>query len=121
MHRPEFVEFWEKELNPPLEVLSLLRHGYAPDLVSWPDSSELPNNASVGKAENEIFLDTEIFGLLESGAILKVANKPWCVSPLQVVDREGKKKRIVMDVSHTISEHIREEKVKLTSLEPQNR
>ena len=117
MHRPEFVAFWEEQLNPPLEVLSLLRHGYIPDLASWPDSQELPNNASARKKENEAFLDAEIADLLEMGAISKVKKRPWCVSPLQVVEREGKKKRLVMDVSRTINEHIKQEKVTLTSLE----
>ena len=117
MHRPEFVAFWEKELNPPLEVLSLLRHGYIPDFVSWPAKSDLPNNASARKRENEAFLDAEIADLLKMGAISKVEKKPWCVSPLQVVEREGKKKRLVMDISRTINDHIRQEKVKLTSLE----
>ena len=117
MHRPEFVRFWLKELHPPLEVQSLLRNGYIPDLASWPPEAELPNNASARARENEKFLDVEIAELVASGAVSVVTRKPWCFNPLQVVTREGKKKRLVMDVSRTINEHIQQEKVKLTSLE----
>ena len=73
----------------------------------------MPNNASARKASNEAFLDGEIAELVESGAVSIVQEKPWCVNPLQVVEREGKKKRLVMDVSRTINEHIGQEKVKL--------
>ena len=85
VHRPEFVRFWLEELNPPLEVQSLLRDGYIPDFVSWPPAAELPNNASARDEENRQFLDSEIAELVASGAISHVSEKPWCVNPLQVV------------------------------------
>ena len=115
VHRPECAAFWDS-LSPPLEVRALIRDGYVPDLIDWPPRAELSNNASARKRENEAFLDSEIADLLASGAVSKVLVKPWCVNPLQVVERAGKKKRLVLDVSRTKNVFISQEKVKLTSL-----
>lgn len=98
----------------------LILHGYVPSLVSWPPSSDLRDNKSARNPECRSFLSAQIGDLERSKAISKVAKKPWCILPLQVVHRENRSPRLVIDASRQINPYIRHRHVKLTTLKIMN-
>ena len=56
----------------------------------------------------------EIKALEASGSISKVKVKPWCILPMQLVKREGKAPRLVIDCSRQINPYIKVRKVRLS-------
>jgi hypothetical protein len=61
-------------------------------------------------------LRDELRELEESKAITRVLYKPWCILPLQLVHRAGKRPRTVVDGSLQINPYLRFRKVRLTTL-----
>jgi hypothetical protein len=86
--------------------VALLREGYIPRLTAWPPASALPNNASARDPANFKVIDQKIRKLLQSNAIKKLNYQPHVVAPLQLVFREGKEPRLILDVSRQINDFI---------------
>jgi hypothetical protein len=100
--------------------MRLLEDGYVPRLTEWPPSSYIQNNASARDPENVQFIDEEVARLHQTGAVEMVDRQPWIVSPLQVCKREGKKSRLIQDVSRQVNGYIVVDSVKLITLEKIN-
>jgi hypothetical protein len=109
-----------RELRPSNDVKSLILEGYTPSLTEWPPSSDSRNNRSARDPKHREWLLAEIARLESSGAISRILYKPWIVSPLQIVEREGKSPRLVFDVSPSINPYIDCPSVKLDGLEKLN-
>ena len=93
-----FVEKW-KELKVPNVVLEWVENGAElPFTNDCYPSFYLKNYKK--HSESEIyFMKTEISGLVESGAIKKVKERPTCVSPITCVPKKGKNKyRLITDL-----------------------
>lgn len=120
IHLPKYVKFWKENFTLPAEVLKILQHGYIPPLLEWPPRSELPDNKSAREPAFRPVLLKQIQELLASRAISMVDKKPRCVMPLQLVHREGKEPRLVVDASRQLNPHIKCRKVRLTTLSEVN-
>jgi hypothetical protein len=77
----------------------------------------LPNNASARDPSNWPFIDAEVAALLTTWAIKMGEKVPHVVSPLQVVLREEKEPRLILDVSRLINEFIEVDSVRLVTLQ----
>ncbi|XP_059079168.1 uncharacterized protein LOC131877501 isoform X1 [Tigriopus californicus] len=116
IHRKEFFPYWRDTLKADDEILALLSHGYVPPLSEWPPSSYIRNNRSARGSRAHAFLSEEIPHLIESGAIREVFEKPWFILPLQLVHRDGKPPRLVVDASRQINPFLFKRKVRLPTL-----
>ena len=82
--RPEFYDFWEKELQASDFILSTIRHGYQFPFISVPrPSSYCKNNKSF--FEHRDFAYNELLRLESLGCIRRVKEQPYLTLPLSVV------------------------------------
>ncbi|XP_059097813.1 uncharacterized protein LOC131892091 [Tigriopus californicus] len=120
IHLPCHLEYWLKTFTLSSHIHDLLLYGYVPSLMSWPPISNLRDNKSARDPNSRSFIASQLRDLERSGAISRVTTKPWCVLPLQVVHRENKGPRLVIDASRQINPHINNRHVRLTTLKIMN-
>ena len=112
IHRPEFRNFWESELETSDLVLSTIRNGYSLPFRVLPPPSHEGNNASAKKDME--FVRAEVFRLEKLGCIERVDKKPVVVLPLSSIF--SKKKRLVVDASRALNPYLLDQPVKLMDL-----
>lgn len=120
IHFQKHVEYWVETFKLSTEIRDLLQFGYVPPLLEWPPRSDLGDNKSARDPSVRPFLSAQIATLEKVGAIVKTSVKPRCVLPLQVVHREGKEPRLVIDASRQINPYIAERRVRLSTLKIMN-
>ena len=79
IHQPRFRSFWEKDLKANPVIMDILEHGYRMPLTQGPPESDIINNASAQKPENQAFMDEEMVRLEKVGAIKRVTKKPHLI------------------------------------------
>ena len=89
--------FWEKDLQAPSEIMSIIKNGYEIPFISPPPKYEKRNNKSA--ISNESFVTEAVLELLSANLIEEVSSKPDIISPLSVA--EGEKLRLILDLSAT--------------------
>ena len=114
IHRSQFRDFWLSKVKVNNEIADLLEDGYVPPFTQWLPQSDQPDNNSALGLEARDLLREEIKALEASGSISKVKVKPWCILPMQLVKREGKATRLVIDCSRQINPYIKVRKVRLS-------
>jgi len=119
IHKHEFFDFWQKELEASPWVLNLLEKGYKIPFKSTPPTYEEQNNATA-RAEPDIVAKI-VLQMIEEGIVDKVTVKPHCVSPLGLVKKNLEdgtvKYRLVFDASRCVNLHLEEKHVSLMHLE----
>ena len=111
--KEEFFPFWRDILKAPQFILDTISQGYKFPLEKEPPGAYSRNNSSFLK--NRDFGLTELLRLEELGCISRVKEQPYIVLPLSVVF--SKKLRLVVDKSRTLNPYIKDQKVKLESLD----
>ena len=109
----QFYPFWEKVLKAPEFVLKTISEGYRFPFTQEPPASYCKNNSSFLK--NRDFGIAELDRLEALGCISRIDHKPYITLPLSVVF--SKKLRLVVDCSRTLNPFIKDQKVKLESLD----
>jgi len=56
-------------------------------------------------------VDTAIKELLDTGRILEVNQKPYCINPLSVANKSNGKHRLILDLGH-VNKHVFKDKIK---------
>ena len=87
------VGYW-RYINANKEVLHVVEHGYSIPFYTIPLGVHLTNNKS--SLDHADFVQGEILGLLNTGRIREVSNKPYVINPLSV-SVEDDKKRLILD------------------------
>jgi hypothetical protein len=96
IHGKRFRSFWEEELGASNWVLDTLEWGYRLPFVSEPGTYEERNNATAREKPGEV--RRIVAEMIALGVAKVVKHKPTCVSPLGLVERNGKF-RLVWDAS----------------------
>ena len=112
IHKAEFRQFWESELETSDMVLSTIRNGYSLPFRILPPPSHEGNNASAKKDME--FVRAEVFRLEKLGCIERVEERPLLVLPLSSVF--SKKKRLVVDASRALNPYLLDQPVRLQDL-----
>lgn len=116
IHKPEFRKFWIDTLKVSKFLQDFLHFGYKMPLFRYPLSIHLKNNLSARIPANREFVEESLRNGLRDKLFVEVNEPPHLILPIQVVERAGKKKRIVIDASRTLNNHIRKRKVTLDHL-----
>ena len=115
IHTKDTAKFWKEELKASGWVMDVIENGYVIPFESLPKEYEEPNNSSAKK--NMKFVREEVRELARTGVVEYRLEKPHCVSPLTVSEKnlpDGQsKQRLCLDGSRCINLHMREEKVTL--------
>ena len=107
--KPQFREFWEKEIKPSEKVLDIIRNGYSLPFRSLPPPSFERNNRS---ALNDMeFCRAEVRRLESLGCIREVFTQPYIVNPISSI--YSKKKRLVVDCSRALNPFLTPLRVRL--------
>ena len=93
-------------------ILSVVKHGYCIPFFEQPSPFFAKNNRS--SLNNRGFVEKSILELLENNCIKEVKSPSYCVNPLSVAERNGKK-RLVIDLRH-INKHLSIKKFKYENL-----
>ena len=83
-------------------VIDVLENGYEIPFLSVPPRCQLKNNASA--LNNSEFVINTINDLIKMNCITEYVDVPFCCNPLTVV--EGKKKRLVIDLSRSVNPYV---------------
>ena len=82
--------------------ITIFQNGYEIPFLSVPPRCQLKNNASA--LNNSEFVISAINDLIKNNCITEYFDVPFCCNPLTVV--EGKKKRLVIDLSRSINPYV---------------
>jgi hypothetical protein len=97
------VEKW-KQIGASGTVIDWVEHGVLLPFFQLPRPTELPNRKF--SAKQAFFLDGELKNLVKNCVIKKCSQKPFVVSPLNVVPKKGKNQwRLIIDLRE-INSHI---------------
>ena len=97
----EHASYWEKVLEAPQSVLSIVRCGYVLPLKSMPPPLTQKNQLSANTHAD--FVHDSVRDLQASGCIRKVDSLPHVCSPLSVVLNSAGKKRLVINLRYVNS------------------
>jgi uncharacterized protein YeaO (DUF488 family) len=117
----ERLDFWVEHFCPDANVRGVLDHGYkAP--IDWekiPEAYEEADNKSA--RENYDFVQEEVARLMESGQVVKCAEKPRCCNPLTVAvkhkDNGELKQRLALYLSRCVNLAINDDDNCMTTLQ----
>ena len=84
-------------------IIEVIKDGYKIPLRSEPEQIVLKNNVTA--LQHEHFVDQAISGLVDSGSVVNVQEKPHVVNPLTVSVNAKGKERLILDLRH-VNEHI---------------
>ncbi len=110
--RPEHASFWLRNLHVPATVKRWLLEGFRIPFLQEPPPSFLPNYV---RAENHDFVDSELARLLQTGAIVRVEQRPHNVSPLTCAPKKNGKLRLCIDMRF-VNESVQAPPFKLEDL-----
>jgi hypothetical protein len=119
IHKSQFRQFWLEELKYNDWVKQLLKIGYVLPFREAPPLYEEDNNAS---AQAQMDYVREAVRQWEQQGVVRITKeKPFCVSPLSVVERvlcKGETKlRLCWDGSRCVNQQLEKKKVKLDHLQ----
>jgi hypothetical protein len=113
IHETQFRSFWEEELKASKWVLDTLEKGYRLPFDREPGPYEEENNATARRRPDVV---RKIVREMIEQKIVEVVDKPICVSPLGLVERNNKF-RLVWDASRWVNLFLKNQKVTLTGLD----
>lgn len=116
IHKPQFRRFWISALKESRFLQDFLAHGYKIPLFRYPPKVHLPNNDSAKSAEDICIIEKSLKEGTREGLFVEVSKPPHLILPIQVVDRDEKKKRLVIDASRSLNNYIRKRRVTLDHL-----
>ena len=120
IHKQEKRAFWRDELKADNYILDMLEHGYKLPFREGqlPQRYQEKNNKSAMKHSGFAIKEAEKWA--SKKVVKEVKEKPWCISPLTVAERqigEQEKLRLCLDLSRYINKLLKKEAVKLAGLE----
>ena len=108
------ASFWKDTLNASQFIFSIITSGYKLPFIRWPSPVFLENYRM---SENErLFVAEAIQELVDNGCTVKVDSPPLVSSPLQVVARDGGKRRLVIDLRY-VNQYLHKFKFKYEGLD----
>ena len=119
IHSSESIDYYSKTLKADTYAMSILHHGLLFPFTSEPTHYEERNNRSA--LENHDLVWEKIKKWEESGYVVRVKEKPKCISPLSVAEKfdwinQSWKKRVCLDLSRHVNKFIPDTPVKLQDL-----
>ena len=118
IHKKEFRQFWERELEADKWVMHVIKEGYKIPFSEEPHEYMEPNNQSAKRNIN--FVRKTLAEWESAGIIERLSEKPKCVSPLSVATRTfydgSEKMRLCWDGSRYVNRIIKKESVQLNDL-----
>jgi hypothetical protein len=118
IHKPEFYDFWEKELASPPWILEILKEGYKLPLKEYPPKYHEQNNKTV--RENMHVVRQLMAEMISKGVVKVTKEPPHIVSPLGLVTKSQDgvvKHRLVYDASRHLNMYLNVPHVKLNHLD----
>ena len=120
IHKKEYDDFWVEELKTDLWTARVRAEGYKMTFKNnaWPEPYEEPNNKSC--LDNMDFTWQQLLDWEEKGVVKRPRKKPRCVSQPTVSARQLEqeiKRRLCLDLSRHINKLLKQETVKLASLD----
>jgi len=103
------INYWQETLEANDAILDTLIEGYKIPFITLPNSCNCKNNKSSFKSKP--FVDSAIKELLDTGRILEVNQKPYCINPLSVATQSNCKHRLILDLGH-VNKHVFKDKIK---------
>ena len=124
IHNENAIRFAKDVLDAPNSVINLLSYGYVPHLrknQSFEDlKCDLDNNKSA-RLESDFVL-TKVREWHKKGILTKCDIPPLCVNPLTCASKYSSstdevKKRVCLDMSRTLNDHVYDCHTKLDTIE----
>ena len=106
--------FWRDTLRASDYVFSIVTSGYKLPFVQWPEPVFL-ENYNMSESER-LFVTEAIQELVDNNCAAEVCTPPLVCSPLQVVARDGGKRRLVIDLRY-VNQYLHKFKFKYEGLD----